>query len=103
MNNRMSYAIKGLVEIFSFIVNLFLGLRLLLRLFDANRNAAFAKFIYDSSNPLLEPFRGIFPIHVLSPGYVFEFSTLFAMLVYTFISYLIFELLNWIDGIMIKS
>ena len=77
-------------------VGLLLGLRLILKLFGANPAAPFVDWVYRTSSPLIEPFRGMFPHPVLEGGFVIEFSTLFALLVYAFISYLIGELLDFL-------
>lgn len=77
-------------------VGLLLGLRLILRLFGANPATPFVDWIYQTSSPLIEPFRGMFPHPVLEGGFVIEFSTLFALLVFAFISYLIGELLDFL-------
>ena len=59
-----------------------LALRFVLRLFGANSGNDFVSWVVEMSNPLLAPFRGIFPGAVFENQYVLEFSTLFAMLVY---------------------
>lgn len=89
----------GFINLFLFAVELFLGLRFLLRLFGANVQAPFVQFIYSSSTPLLEPFRGIFPVRVIESGMVMEFSTLFAILMYALFAYLIMELIAWVARI----
>jgi len=59
-----------------------LGLRFVLRLFGASETAGFVSWVYEMSAVLLEPFRGIFPTQTFENQFVFEFSTLFAMIVY---------------------
>ncbi len=77
-----------LVNFFIAVVEGFLGLRFILKLFGANANAGFVQWVYDMSSELLAPFRGIFPTRVIDNEYVIEFSTLFAMLVYALIGLL---------------
>lgn len=77
-------------------VGLLLGLRLILKLFGANPAAPFVDWVYRTSSPLIEPFRGMFPHPILDGVFVIEFSTLFALLVFAFISYLIGELLDFL-------
>lgn len=86
-----------IAEILSFIVNLVFGfivlgllIRFILRLLGANPEAGFSAFIYNSTNPLLDPFRGIFTPYT-SGGNVIEFSTLVAILVYLFIAWILNE------------
>ena len=67
--------------------------RLFLRLFGANPEAGFTKFIYDSTSPLLEPFRGVFSPYQIEPGNVLELSTILALVIYLVIAYLLTELI----------
>ncbi len=88
----------NLVNFFLAIVEGFLGLRFLLKLFGANANNAFVGWIYDMSAVLLEPFRGIFPAHVFENRYVLEFSTLFAMMVYAIVALILIYLIGLITA-----
>lgn len=74
-------------------VQFFLGMDFVLRLFGANRNAPFVRFIEDASEPLLAPFSGIFSSDRVA-GAVFDFSILFALFAYLFAGHLLFELLD---------
>lgn len=90
----------SLLDLVSWLVNFFvgvaealLGLRVLLRLFAANPDASFVNWIYNMSDTLLAPFRGIFPLATLKPGYVLDTSALFAMAVYAIAGYMILSLI----------
>ena len=48
------------------------------------------------TGPLLAPFRNIFPSTQIQ-GYVFDFTTLFALFVYVFIGYLVMQLITYIN------
>jgi len=88
-----------LITLLNFIFGLaILGLvlRFILRLFGANQSADFVRFIYNSTDSLLDPFRFIFPRVVFDGNNVIEFSTLFAILIYLLIAYLITELIAYI-------
>ena len=74
--------LAGFINFFVVVAEIFLILRVVLRLFGANMNVPFVQWIYDSSSVLLDPFRGIFPAKEIVPGSVLDFSALFAMLVY---------------------
>jgi hypothetical protein len=76
------YVAVNLLNFFTTVVESVLGLRFLLKLFGANADNGFVDWVYEMSGALLEPFRGIFPTKVFENQYVFEFSTLFAMLMY---------------------
>src|SRR5437762_2891320 len=90
------YLANNLVNLFLAIVEGFLGLRFLLKLFAANSANGFVQWIYDMSAALLQPFRGIFPVHVFQNRYVLEFSTLFAMMVYAVLALV----LAWLIGLI---
>lgn len=86
----------GLINLVIGIAELFLGLRVLLKLFGANANNAFVQWVYDSSGVLLDPFRGIFPSKELASNSVVDFSALFAMLIYGLIG----MLLVWVVSLL---
>ncbi len=78
-----------LINIVVGIAEVFLGLRVLLKLFGANASNGFVQWVYSSSDVLLDPFRGIFPAKELSGSSVVDFSALFAMLIYGIIGMLL--------------
>jgi uncharacterized protein YggT (Ycf19 family) len=90
-------ALLFLINAILAVVELFLGLRFLMGLLGANPRTPFVAWIRDMSDPLLEPFRGAFPSPVIEGGYVFEFNTLFAIVVYALAAYILVELLVWIN------
>jgi uncharacterized protein YggT (Ycf19 family) len=73
------------------VIGLLLGLRIILRFFGANPNTPFVQWVYESSDSLLAPFAGIFPVTRIEGGLVFDFPAIFAVIVYAFIGYLIVE------------
>lgn len=75
------------------VVVTFLGLRFLLKFFGASATAPFVQWIYNTTNSLLWPFRGIFPTEI-EGGFIIEFSTLFAIIAYILVGYLITEILE---------
>lgn len=79
------------------VVELLLGLRVILKLFGANPAAPFVNWVYETSSPLIEPFRGMFPHPVLQGGYIVEFSTIFALFIYALIAYLLGELIEFVQ------
>lgn len=64
MNVR--YMAVNLLNFFTVVVESILGLRFLLKLFGANAGNGFVSWVYEMSDVLLDPFRGIFPAKVLS-------------------------------------
>lgn len=88
--------LANLVNIVFGIIEIFLGLRILLKLFGANSAAPFVNWIYETSQPLLEPFQNIFPTPVIEGGFVLELSTLFALVIYGLLGYLLTELIYFV-------
>jgi hypothetical protein len=102
MAYRYSYSpvgwLTGLVNFFLGLVEALLALRVILRLFGANPNASFVHWIYSTTASLMVPFRGIFPVAVLSGGYVLDIPAIFAMIIYAVIGYLILALIGWVPS-----
>ncbi|GEL78629.1 YggT family protein [Tenuibacillus multivorans] len=89
--------INHLISILFGIVQFILGLRIILRFFGASETASFVEWIYGISEPLLRPFKGTFSNKVLDETYVIEFSSIFALLIYTMIGYMLTALVVGFD------
>ena len=96
---RLRYITVNLLNFFLAVVEGFLGLRFLLKLFGANPNTGFVDWVYDMSDVLLEPFRGIFPTKVFDDKFIFEFTTLFAMLMYAILGLILVYLINAVTAV----
>lgn len=81
--------INSFIEIVFNIVVILLGLRFVLKLFGANPISPFVTWVYNSTGELLSPFRGIFISPTVENGFVLELSTLFAIIIYLLVWYLI--------------
>lgn len=81
------------------IFELFLGFRFIFRLLGANPATPFVGWLYETTDPLISPFRGIFPTPRIEGVFVVEFTTLVALLVYMIAGYLLLELIATIRGI----
>lgn len=88
---EISRIIYFLVNFLFAVIGFLLGLRIILRFFGANPNTPFVDWIYESSDSLLAPFAGIFPVTRIEGGFVIDFPAIFAVVVYAFIGYLILE------------
>lgn len=88
--------LAGLINFFTALVGIFLGLRVILRLFGANPEAPFVQWIYDSSSVLLQPFRGIFPPETIAQNHVVDMTALFALLVYGLLGMALLSLVVWL-------
>ena len=78
----MKYLLDRLLYIFLVIVEVVLLLRFVLRLFAANASVGFVQWVYQTSDELLAPFRGIFPDQVFKSAFVLDLTTVFAMIIY---------------------
>lgn len=75
-------------------INILLFLRLILKLLSANPETPFVALVYVLSIPFLSPFAAAFPTPSIAGGYTLEFSTIFAMFVYSFVGYVIIEIID---------
>lgn len=96
---RIRFMAESLLSFFLAVVEGFLGLRFLLKLFGANARTGIGNWVYEMSGELLEPFRGVFPAKVFENRYVFEFSTLFAMLMYAVAGLALMYLINAVTSV----
>jgi hypothetical protein len=92
--NTMSKLLKDLASFVIAIIEILLVFRFVLRLLAANASAGFVAWIYETTQPLLQPFLFIFPTPSIRGGFALEFTTLFAIFAYAFIGYLLQELLG---------
>lgn len=88
--------VEGLIDFVVGLAEVFLGLRILLRFFAANPDNHFVSWIYNSSDVLMQPFRGIFPPTVIGRDHVVDFSALFAMVIYALVG----MFLVWLVGLL---
>jgi YggT family protein len=79
-----------------FVLDVICGLliiRFILRLAGANPGTGFVNFIYALTNPLVAPFRGIFPGISTGPGVV-DWAALMAIIVYVLVIWLLLRLVR---------
>lgn len=81
--------VAGLVHLVFGFIELLLGLRIILRLFGASEQAQFVDWVYTNSDPLLEPFVGMFPSPEIASQFQLEISALFALAIYALLGYVI--------------
>ena len=77
------------------LIEAMLVLRLVLQLLGANPSSQFIAWVYGVTDNLVGPFAGAFPSLSVG-GYAAEFSTIFAMVGYAIIGWLIARLLSFI-------
>lgn len=99
MSSRLNapMIITGFVDIVLSVILLGLSFRFILKLLAANPETPFVSWLYAVTVPLLSPFSGIFPSPSLENGVIVEFTTLFAILIYILVSYLVVELIKYVS------
>ena len=80
--------IRSLINIVVSIIELLLSFRLILKLLVVNPKTPFVAWIYGVTKPLVAPFAGIRPDWKWS-GFVIDFPTLAAIIVYAIAGYLL--------------
>ena len=83
-------SVASMVHFFVGVAEALLLLRVVLRFFNANPNAAFVHWAYTNTQPLLAPFRGVYPSYgTVNRGWVVDFVALFAMALYAAAGYML--------------
>ena len=77
------------------VILILLAFRFVLSLLGANTTNGFANFIYTTSHPFVAPFFSLFKYNIINYGVSrFEVYTLFAMLVYAAVAWLLTTLVD---------
>lgn len=92
----MFFLIEALLNFIVGIIEIFLVLRFAFKFFGANVATPFVNWLYQTTEPLINPFRNIFPTSQFEGRYHVEFTTLVAIVVYLLFAYLILYLLSTI-------
>lgn len=105
MNGTLRYAEGIVVRIVDVavvgVVVALLALRLVLRALGANPGAEFVAWLYGVTDQLLAPFAGMFPALAVG-GYVIELSTIFALIAYAVIGWVVMKLISLIIGTVLR-
>ncbi len=94
----MSNILRDLTRFVFGLIDILLIFRFLLKLLAADPAASFVHWVYETTGPLLNPFIPAFPTPRAADGFILEFTTLFAIFIYTFIGYLLLEFLNLLSS-----
>lgn len=97
MRFDIAYLLRSIVNLMLAVVAILLAVRFIFRLFGANASNGLVDWVYQTTSEILGPFRGIFPATHLEGGFVIEFSTIFALLVYGLIGLLAFYLIDMLS------
>jgi uncharacterized protein YggT (Ycf19 family) len=100
---RAAKAVVMFVYVVVIIDLVLLLLGFFLRLFGASTEAEFTRWVYRSVERIMEPFRGMFPSHVVSERSIVDVSLLFAMIVYSIVGLALHALITWLTGKIVAS
>jgi len=84
---------KTLLSLVVGMVEFLLSLRFIFKFLSVNPRTPFVDWLYDTTAPLIVPFAGILPNWKLGV-FTIDFATLFALIVYVTVGYLILQLLG---------
>lgn len=85
------------------VVETFLGVRFILKVLGASQQAPFVRWIYSTSDAVLDPFKGMFPSPAIGPYFIIELNTIFAMIVYVLIGYAMIKFIDFIYKQIIQN
>ncbi|MFA6184307.1 MAG: YggT family protein [Parcubacteria group bacterium] len=88
---------RTLISVLVSIVELLLSLRFIFKFFAVNTHTPFVAWIYNATTSLVKPFVGILPSLDLG-GFVIDFATLIALVVYVLAGYLVLQIFPRIDS-----
>jgi uncharacterized protein YggT (Ycf19 family) len=94
--NKFARLLTLLVYLFFIVATLFLVIGFFLRLFEANPDTPFVKFVYHFAALYLQPIRGIFPGHKFSDRSYFSGAAFFAIIMYGIGALVVNSLIMWI-------
>jgi uncharacterized protein YggT (Ycf19 family) len=99
--------ISSICNIALAVITFFLGMRILLQLFNANPATPFVAWIYSVSTVLMSPFRGIFPNLTLGTNAVFDLPAFISLVAYAFVFSTIVALVRAVakprDGLIVTE
>jgi hypothetical protein len=106
VRDSIAYSERLILRILDVVIVIILGLlglRVILRLLAANPGSYFVVWLYQTTGQLLLPFAGMFPSLAFSGVYVLEFSTLFAMLAYSFLGWALMKVISMILSALFRG
>lgn len=86
--------VRTLVNVVFGVVEFLLSLRFIFKFFVVNSSTPFVAWLYGVTVGLVSPFARILPDLKLA-GFVVDFATLIALIVYVLIGYLILQLFSY--------
>ena len=94
--SKQNYAVVKLVQVIEYVAGLFIVLlliRFVLALLGANLANQFASFIYNVTDPMVAPFRGLLQVSQFQAGVSrLEIETILTIIVYALITWAVTRL-----------
>jgi uncharacterized protein YggT (Ycf19 family) len=90
--------VSQLIWLIAAVIDVLVALRFALKLIAANPASSFASFIYSITDILVGPFTGLVRTPTTQNGMVFDVASLFAVVVYTLLAFIIVQLLHILFG-----
>jgi uncharacterized protein YggT (Ycf19 family) len=87
--------IRTLVNIVFGVIEFLLSLRFIFKFFAVNAGTPFVAWLYNATASLVSPFARILPDLKLG-GFVIDFTTLAALIVYILVGYLLLEIFSYV-------
>lgn len=87
---------KILVLTFTIIEGLLL-IRIILKIISASHQSLFVQWLYQITGILVMPFQGMFPNHIQGIPYEIELSSIFGMIIYALIGYIVLYLITIVE------
>lgn len=91
----------GILVFFVGIIEVLLGFRFIFLLLAANSNAQFSAWVFNSTDPLVLPFQGVFPTFGVA-DFTLDLATLLAMIVYGLGAFIALQLAKYFEGMVLK-
>lgn len=102
-SNKFLVLFPNLINAFAGLIESFLLIRILLRLFGANAQNIFVDFIYSVSAFFTRPFINIFENLEVKKEMILEINTLIAMVVYALIALIVISLFDNLTSKKVKE
>lgn len=80
---------------FMFFVEAFLAVRFILHFFAVSPTNGFSTWIFNSTDAMMTPFRGVFTTSVMGNPHYVDFQTLFVMAAYGVFSLVMMWFVSW--------
>lgn len=90
--------IGQLIWLLTAVLVALIGFRFILLLLGAGYESGFAGFVYNVTNPFVAPFANILNLPPLAQGSYFDVGSLFAMVVYVLVAWVVVSLIRIIFG-----